>query len=238
MSSDLNAGGPSAAAPSAAEFYQELLATLRSADDLASIIRRHPSAPPGAIDDCGGVEWTNALLNIVIRLGTQRGYVCWPSAYYFRKTGDKNSISCAQGDRPERLVDAAWTHYPKRDAWLAMLRQGRSVRAPRLTLVCESEWIAGEGPILDDFAKLADVRAPLKVLFFSFQEKGYTAGFDDIVRLCAVAAAPVPVDESYVLIGWPQICAWADRVERHKVRFLSEAGLATAPIPGISVDGE
>ena len=68
--------------------------------------------------------------------------------------------------------------------------------------------------VLDDFAKLVDVRAPLKLMFFGFQPAtpGGLAGFDDIVSLCAALAEDVEPTEHYLLFGWPYFATWSERM--------------------------
>jgi hypothetical protein len=169
------------------------------------------------------------LLNIMLRIGAECGFEVYPRRKYFARqsrgtNSDYDKPLKRDDDRGEWLVDAAWTRYPAPDAWVERLRSGAPSGGRGFVLACESEWASGQfgvqdptthvSWVLDDFAKLVDVRAPLKVMFFSFQPRtlGGIAGFDDIVSLCETVAAPVEPTEHYLLFGWPYLASWSERI--------------------------
>lgn len=160
-----------------------------------------------------------------LELGVKRGFSVYPRAYYFAraKLGKNAKFDSPRRDtdRGEHLVDASWTSYPDdRTAWVAELRAGQR-RGRRIELACESEWATSRygrtlppdfhvAALLDDFSKLTELRARLKVMIFSFlSEDGAT--FPEIVEILKAAAAPLAADESYVFFGWPWNAHWPDR---------------------------
>jgi hypothetical protein len=177
----------------------------------------------------GSAEWTNALQNLLLELGIELGFHVFPRRRYFSR-GKLGSNSTH--DRPERgddigeyILDVSWTRYPRTIEWLESLRApvGAALE-PGLVLACEGEWAAGRfgklereehvAAVLDDFAKLTDVRAARKVLIFAFQpaDRASIADFDDIVALCKRAVGAITPGEQYLLLGWPFDAVWEQRL--------------------------
>lgn len=214
--------------PSADDVKERILRELRSHEELEAALTFRSDSKESVVNPVGSAEWTNALLNMVLRIGADYGFEVYPRRKYFtRRKGGRNSDydkPPARDDRGEWLIDAAWTRYQAPEAWVDGLRLGARSDGRGLVLACESEWASGrygeQSPrthvswVLDDFAKLVDVRAPLKLMFFGFQpdKPGGIAGFDDIVSLCRTVAAPVEPMEHYLLFGWPFSATWSERV--------------------------
>ena len=216
--------------PSAEDFKDVFVKRLSLADDLHSALIFRSDAQSCRVRLAGSAEWTNALLNIVLQIGADLGFHVYPRRKYFARMSKGTNCDF---DRPQRrrddcgewLVDASWTRYPSPDSWVQSLRKEPQTVSRGLVLACESEW--GEGPfgaratpethvssVLDDFAKLVDLRAPLKVMFFGFltDTQNGIAGFKDIATLCGKVAAPVEPTERYLLFGWPYYAAWNERM--------------------------
>ena len=206
--------------PSADEVKERIFQELSSFEQLEAALTVRSDSKESVVKPGGSAEWTNALLNIVLRIGADCGFEVYPRRKYFARhsrgtNSDYDKPLKRDDDRGEWLVDAAWTRYPAPNAWVERLRSGMRSDGRGLVLACESEWASGQfgvqdpithvSLVLDDFAKLVDVRAPLKLMFFGFQPgmPGGIAGFDDIVSLCGTVAAPVDPTEHYLLFGWP-----------------------------------
>jgi hypothetical protein len=174
----------------------------------------------------GSAEWTNALQNLLLELGIELGFHVFPRRRYFSR-GKLGSNSTH--DRPERgddigeyILDVSWTRYPRTIEWLESLRApvGAALE-PGLVLACEGEWAAGRfgklereehvAAVLDDFAKLTDVRAARKVLIFALQAgrgsnnaRGAVPPPRMAVRCGLGAKAHVPLQHD-ILIGRDEI---------------------------------
>lgn len=177
---------------------------------LASAVVRRSERPDDLILDLDA-EWTNALLNSLLILGeAEHGLTVYPRRLYFSRDGTRGrnaKYDVHPHDDGEYLVDACWTNYPRR-GWSAQLRHGL-IRKPRIVLACESEWTADIEAVLQDFAKLTDLDATMKVMLFAFTPPRAT--FDDVANLCAAAASArrvEPREDGYLLLGWPVGAAW------------------------------
>lgn len=214
--------------PPALEVQECLLRELATRESLKDALTYRSDAKVGVVKSAGSAEWTNVLLNIVLRLGADYGFEVYPRRKYFARgrTGkncDFDRPPCVD-DRGEWLFDASWTRYPDTLPWVEQLRANREASPRSLVLACESEWASGRfglqepaahvAAVLDDFAKLVDVRAPLKVMFFGFQPqtRDGLAGFDDVVALCRQIAEPIECGEAYILFGWPYSATWDARM--------------------------
>lgn len=218
-------------------FVDRFRAKLASLPPLAEAVTRRRDGATDEIRD-GNAEWTNVLLNTVLELGVEHGFTPYPRRLYFRRprrgvvTNSKYDVPPRSGDRGEYLFDASWTTYPRTDReWLAEIARGPAPGA-RLRLICESEWVSSvRGPtavddhrlrVLYDFAKLVDVSAPVRVLLFTFMERG-DASFEALAALCAKAAGAREHDDpsaGYALLGWPRSAWWEDRVSSMQARLL------------------
>ncbi|MFO0581656.1 MAG: hypothetical protein U0229_05255 [Anaeromyxobacter sp.] len=173
------------------------------------------------LNDRGAPEWTNALLNIVVSIGKNLGYDVYPSRYVLNAT-KRNSRYGEDGDVGEWLYDACWTRYPSNAGLVRHLRAVQSGEAKRheryLDLACESEW-GGKTrdlhvqAVVDDFAKLVECRAPLKVMIFGYHKSG-EGSFEDLVGMLGALAQSDSVRADYVLLGWEDSARWAERMER------------------------
>ena len=75
--------------------------------------------------------------------------------------------------------------------------------------------------MLDDFAKLTELRAPPKILALSpFRCDQATCDFASIVDLCRRAAEPIEAAENYLLWGWPFEATWPDRLSTLRTEIL------------------
>jgi len=215
--------------PSADDVKERIYREFSSLAQLEAALTIRSDSKASVVKPGGSAEWTNALLNIVLRIGADFGFEVYPRRKYFARqirgtNSDYDRPLKREDDRGEWLVDATWTRYPGSVTWVERLRSGALSNGRGLVLACESEWASGQfgvqdptthvSLVLDDFAKLVDVRAPLKLMFFGFQPgtPGGIAGFDDIVSLCRAIAAPVEPTEHYLLFGWPYFAVWDERI--------------------------
>jgi hypothetical protein len=203
---------------------QRIVEVITSHNDISCAVRRRNDRPVDRIED-DNAAWSNVLLNAILDLGHERGFNVFPRRLYFGRAqyagNSKYDQPRRSDDRGEYLFDACWTTYPTTATeWLARLRHG-PIPEPRIALACESEWVATVrgsvsstehvAAVLDDFAKLTDVGAPLKVLLYAFgTEDGATS--EEIVTLCASAAGAIQVERpppaGYALLGWPLGAGW------------------------------
>jgi hypothetical protein len=200
------------------ELLRLFSAELENRGDLASAIRWGADAPTSGVNTRGSAEWTNALLNLLLDLGRERCKTVWPNKYYLFCEGKgrrRNRKYLRGDDRGEFLVDAAWTTYASDADWFHAATIADA--PPRLLLACESEWASRSRTgahflreLMDDFAKLAVLDAPLKVFIFSYHEP-YEVTFDRVVELCR-KLAPRHAGTEYLLLGWPWTAEWGGRM--------------------------
>lgn len=208
-----------------------LRASLAGADDFAAAITWLGDSPK-KLNPRGAAEWTNVLINTVLTLGHSQGFEVWPRRYYLGPTskGLRNRrYGGLPDDRSEWLFDATWTRYPDLPTWVEHLRDPqRTGPVAGVQLACESEWGGKSTPsalvpaVLDDFAKLVECRAKLKLLFFSYlrpRAGGDAAGtFEDVVGLCQTLAETDDSEAGYLLMGWPFDLSWAARLDPDALR--------------------
>lgn len=203
--------------PSAEVLEQQLLSRLRKVVTIGSGIVWHDKPAHARTSDRGCAEWTNVLLNTLLALAPSYGFVPWPEKLYLAigKNGALHNRKYKEPtSRGEYMVDAAWTTYlANRETWLGSLRSGHAPH--RIELACESEWVSGYQSaddfllnLLDDFAKLTDLKAPLKLFIFSYLN-GPDANFEAVCQLCNRQATPIAPGEQYLLLGWPWDACWA-----------------------------
>jgi hypothetical protein len=235
--------------PSPGDLQDAFLRQLATVTDLSAGLTFRRDAAGCMVKSAGSAEWTNILLNILLEMGAACGFEVYPRRKYFVRRGQtKSGDTVRRGyakncdydrppqpdDRGEWLLDACWTRYPAQQAWVERLRREPGVQHSGILLACESEWASSQfgqldpdahvSAVLDDFAKLVDIRASLKVLFFSFQPKAEgVANFDDIVSLCRVVASPVAATEHYLLFGWPYTATWPERITTLRAASLGPA---------------
>lgn len=214
---------------SAASVEQRFREHLQSLTSLNSALVYRSDAAGCSFKEAGSAEWTNALQNILLEMGNESGFHVYPRRRYFARSSRGTNCTfdrpeARKDDRGEWLVDACWTRYPDSKDWVRALRSGSAPKEGGLALACESEWASGRfgiqdgethvSLVLDDFAKLVDLRASLKILIFAFQPDlaDDIAGFGDIVALCRRIAEPVNQGEEYLLMGWPSSATWAERL--------------------------
>ncbi len=211
--------------PTAEELRDQLLTEIRRKEDLAAAIQWKPGET-GRVEPDGGGEWTNALLNIVLDEGRRRKYLVYPAGCYFYVRNDRGGNAKYGGredDDGEWMVDACWTTYPPGPYrnWIEGLRENRVGRCG-MVLACESEWAIGQhgslpadhhvNAVMEDFAKLTELRAPLKLMIFAFQVKREPT-FETFVELFTKATAPVADGEAYLYMGWPSDATWPQRMD-------------------------
>jgi len=123
------------------------------------------------------------------------------------------------------MFDACWTKYPTGDGLLAHLRAVRegkeALHATYLGLAFECEW-GHVGHVLEDFLKLVECRAPLKLLAFCYQDEG-PGSFQEVAGLCQTMAGSDRTGAEYVLLGWRSAARWADR-HQHRQTLVFRGG--------------
>ncbi len=163
--------------------------------------------------------WTNALLNMVLRLGQDAyHYQVWPQGYLLNAQSMRNAKTEKRG---EWQFDACWTH-PALTEWVDALRNDDQASPfAGIELACESEWFhkrgadKGVAAILDDFAKLVESRASFKLMFFDYlpdDGKGDSnpkrGSYEDIKTLCEKLIETDTSKACYLLMAWPVDAAW------------------------------
>jgi len=212
--------------PTALELESAFRSALKAMSELNAALTFRSDATASVVMPAGSAEWTNALLNCLLRMGTQRGFNVYPRRLYFARESRASNSNydwpvSAPDDQGEYMLDACWTRYPQLVDWVQALQRGERGNEGRIALACECEWASDVVAVLDDFAKLTELRAPLKILVFSFRRDQPTCDFASIVDLCRRAAEPIEAAENYLLWGWPFEATWPDRLSTLKTEILS-----------------
>lgn len=220
--------------PSSAEILERFTKSLNEKGLLeASVEWKARTNRRRKVSQVGSAEWTNVLMNVLQELGFAYGYKVWPRRYYLSAaTGPFRNcrLDGRADDRGEWMLDACWTQYAMLKEWAQAVRDTPSGESPPagIYLACESEWGAGKArvarvdAILDDFAKLVEVRAKVKVLFFGFDEDGEKSKstFGDITTFCDRIASTDTTGANYLLIGWPNSAKWDERMATMRTHVL------------------
>jgi hypothetical protein len=218
-SADRLAATSEAVIPSIHDVFKKFCHALASASSLQGSVT-HRDAGYSALGD-NRTAWTNVILNRLIDIGAGYQLVSWPERYFYGYGSNAIYKDSQRRERGAHLLDLCWTNYPaSRRAWEIALERREPIKSPRIVLACECEW-GGQQAILDDFAKIADVKAPLKMMLFSTRPN---YDWNRLVWFCKTAARPIDENEKYLLVGWPSDCEWSNRMTLMHARVFTAHG--------------
>lgn len=119
-------------------------------------------------------DWTAAILKTFCKIGEgEYGMTCWSSW-----TGG------------EYMLDLCWTTYPPRTRKVEDYYPGIIGKAefPAIMLALESEFGKfrhrdfNRYLVLNDYCKIRDIKSPMKVMIFGYNNQGGISDFDDLVN--------------------------------------------------------
>jgi len=203
----------------AEDFLDEFRSRLGKARSLSKAVRTHP--PRQQVPDTPRL-WTNALLNLVLRWGRQAGFTVYPKGRIYDIKRKQNLYVGS-----EYLFDAAW--YVTEDERIQYWKVAQWSPRPKngFILCVESEWAGRTSKeqfdeMMDDFAKLTEAKADLKIFIGAYKPRGKVGGkpmLDEFLRVAELYAMThrwVYPGEQYLIMLWKNEAEWKkDRNDFH-----------------------
>lgn len=188
---------------SAEEFFDEFRRRLAAATSLSALVTS--DSPHHAVPD-RAPAWTNALLNLILDWGRERGFGTYPKGRVFKIDTRRNRL------KGEYLVDACW-YFPNDETtpWREAPDRYRSQKHG-FVLCAESEWGSFDD-MMDDFAKLTELKSPLKVFIGAVTNKSMQDQFLRVTEWCVTNHLWISTVEQYLIMLWRADASWPERKE-------------------------
>jgi hypothetical protein len=159
--------------------------------------------------------WTNALLNLILKWGHDLDFGTYPRELIYDTRSGRNRLAGSG----YLSFDACWYTREPTPWW--KLSNGENHGC---VLCVESEWASGLSTapsileeMMNDFAKLSEVKADLKVFIGVYVRRGTVDGrpmrdeFLEVTESYARSARWTYPGEQYLIMLWPVDARWDDR---------------------------